>query len=476
MCNLPFSPACAVKIAADISKVYNREIMQRMEPIVIVGAGISGLTIGYELARNGRKVIIIEKESQIGGLAKSFQYRDFVFDIGPHRFFSQDQQILQFIQNLLKEDFTEISRFSGVYFYGKYYNWPLQPNLLFRLPFNIAIKSIWDLFIIGLKNNKEKVYNFEDYVLKNYGPTLYNTFFRDYTQKFLGILAQETHFEWAQIGMEKAVINEKMASRNIVDIVKLTFKSIPFPKVKFIYPAKGIGSFCEKLAKEIIKYKGEIRINKNITDFKNIDGRIEKIVLDGEEICIDKIIWTASLKTLCNLLKLSSCGLNYLSLILYNIEIDKPLKQGYQWCYYGSKDIIFSRVTVPSLFNAHMAPKDKFGLCVEVACREGDLKWREPESFIEKIKNDLLKVKLVEHLEDIKGIHVERVRDTYPIYKLNFPKELEIVKRELSQYENLILAGRTGLFWYNNMDESILNGFETAKHILQGPAYKLYVL
>ncbi len=58
-----------------------------MGQTLIVGAGIAGLTIGYELAKKGQKVIIVEKEIRPGGLAKSFRYNGFTFDIGPHRFY-----------------------------------------------------------------------------------------------------------------------------------------------------------------------------------------------------------------------------------------------------------------------------------------------------------------------------------------------------------------------------------------------------
>lgn len=41
--------------------------------IAIIGAGLTGLTIGYRLSRKGHKVIIFEKEKNAGGLASGFK-------------------------------------------------------------------------------------------------------------------------------------------------------------------------------------------------------------------------------------------------------------------------------------------------------------------------------------------------------------------------------------------------------------------
>jgi phytoene dehydrogenase-like protein len=54
--------------------------------IVIVGAGLSGLTAGAYLIRSGHEVEILEKTSRCGGLVSSFQKEGFTFDTGPRAF------------------------------------------------------------------------------------------------------------------------------------------------------------------------------------------------------------------------------------------------------------------------------------------------------------------------------------------------------------------------------------------------------
>ncbi len=69
---------------------------------------------------------------------------------------------------------------------------------------------------------------------------------------------------------------------------------------------------------------------------------------------------------------------------------------------------------------------------------------------------------------DVERAHIERVPFTYPIYKLNYMQELTRTLRELGRFSNLLLAGRCGRFWYNNMDHSIGQGLTMADKILRG--------
>jgi all-trans-retinol 13,14-reductase len=62
---------------------------------VIVGSGLGGLLTGYILSKYGYKVIILEKNHQIGGCLQTFKRGGIVFDTGMHYIGSMDEgQIL----------------------------------------------------------------------------------------------------------------------------------------------------------------------------------------------------------------------------------------------------------------------------------------------------------------------------------------------------------------------------------------------
>lgn len=52
--------------------------------IVVIGAGLTGLTTAYHLRKQGRDVLVIEKENRIGGQIRTYSEKGFVFESGPN--------------------------------------------------------------------------------------------------------------------------------------------------------------------------------------------------------------------------------------------------------------------------------------------------------------------------------------------------------------------------------------------------------
>ena len=69
---------------------------------IIIGAGPAGLTAAYELlTRTDIQPVIFESASQVGGLAKTINYKGNRMDIGGHRFFSKSDRVIQWWLNIL---------------------------------------------------------------------------------------------------------------------------------------------------------------------------------------------------------------------------------------------------------------------------------------------------------------------------------------------------------------------------------------
>ena len=95
--------------------------------VVVIGAGPSGLTAAYELSRQGVSTIVIEKEHLVGGLARTEEFRGFLFDMGGHRFFTKNKKVNWFWRDVLKDDFLRRPRLSRIYYKNKYFNYPPKP-------------------------------------------------------------------------------------------------------------------------------------------------------------------------------------------------------------------------------------------------------------------------------------------------------------------------------------------------------------
>lgn len=433
-------------------------------PVVIVGAGVTGLVTGHLLAEAGAEVVIIEKLPQIGGLARSFRYDDFVFDCGPHRFHTSNQNVATYLDRVIQRHTTYFPRVSEVYFEGKYYGWPIKPKNLVQLPIPIAAKSLVDLTVNGFKEYGSD--NFEDYILRQYGPTLYEHFFRGYSEKFLGIHPRDTHSDWAKVGINRAIIDDKAQMQNLFQLLKTTLLSNDHDPMKFLYPRGGMFEAWDRVA-DLLRAKGG-RIITDTGARLEADGKRVTAVWAGEErFEPSTVIWTAPITLACRQLDLTVPQLNYLGLLLYNVMVKEDAPRDYQWCYYGSQSLLINRVSIPRFFSEQTAPKGTTGYCCEVTCMKDDRRWQHAERLTDWVIDDLLKVGMMKDRANVIDVRIERLEESYPIYRKDYPEQLDMARQQLSQFDNFHLAGRTGLFWYNNMDHSMENAMQLTAKLLR---------
>lgn len=433
-----------------------------MEKYVIVGAGAAGLTLAYYLCRAGLDVAVLEREENIGGLARSFQYGPWCFDIGPHRFYSTNPKVNAFLQEITRNKFLEIPRVSSVFFMGHYHDWPLRLATVFKLPPLIAAKAGLDMLFKNLIYAGNKSDSFKDYVLKRYGNTLYKTFFKDYTEKFVGMSTEETHKNWAKTGLERATIDETVNTATLFEIFKLML----VPKnenLLFLYPSQGgIQSFWNDCAEAVRGMGGKIITGCRIegaarAGSKDGKRRITALQTSEGSFACDHLFWSGSVNEIGALLGFSPTGLDYRAQIICNVMLDRPPLQQAQWCYYGAKDLIFSRISNPGSFAPHSVPEGKGGLCIEITCQYQDEMWNDPERLFPRIFKELKDIRAVSEDAQAESFKMERIREAYPVYRIDYGQRLDKFEQEASAYENLAFIGRTGRFWYNNMDHSIEN-------------------
>ncbi len=444
--------------------------MPEKKDFVVVGAGVAGLTFAHAVLAEGRSALVVERNDHVGGLARTFRYGEYLFDVGPKRFHTDDAEVLSFLLSILGEEVLIVDRSSAVHLFGRYFPWPLDQRALFRLPFRVMLSAGFDLL---RRKPPADENSFTEYTRSRYGDTLYHLFFKPYTEKFLQIPCESVHVDWAKTGINRAVIDKRVKSDSLFDLVKNVL--IPRPVVtEFLYPSRGgFGTFCEKLADSVRRRAGDILLENTVTSLETSGDRIVEIVLaDGRRIRPGHLVWSGNLVALAKLLGKEPPPIRYLSTVLYNIEVGAQVLQRQQWIYYGGRDTVLSRISVTTEMAPYMAPPGKTGLCVEVTGFEGEGAWKSPEALVPQILDDLVRLKLVASPKDFGSVHIERVRDTYPIYDLRYKESFALASRMVKPVSNLKLLGRTGAYWYNNSDHSMKMSLALARHLLAGAPMK----
>ena len=74
-----------------------------MKKAVIIGAGPAGVTAAYELLKQSKdyEVLVLEESQEIGGISRTVRYNGNRMDIGGHRFFSKDDRVTEWWENIM---------------------------------------------------------------------------------------------------------------------------------------------------------------------------------------------------------------------------------------------------------------------------------------------------------------------------------------------------------------------------------------
>ena len=149
---------------------------------IIIGAGPSGLVVARELVKKGLDVEIFEDLDMVGGMCRSFTWRGYVLDIGPHIFHTSDEKLEKYWKKEFGDLLTE-----GVYWsqnvqgrlFDKFYDYPLSWESISCYPKNIReniIKETSELNIGGKASAK----SYSEYIDSIAGKTLRKMFFDDF--------------------------------------------------------------------------------------------------------------------------------------------------------------------------------------------------------------------------------------------------------------------------------------------------------
>src|SRR5690348_14806569 len=105
--------------------------MSNSNKVLILGGGPTGLATALRLAQAGRRVKVIERLPWAGGLCKSYQRGPYVLDLGPHRFTPHNQEVYDFVTDLVGE-LIQVKYQAEIWIGDRFISYPFRLGNLLR--------------------------------------------------------------------------------------------------------------------------------------------------------------------------------------------------------------------------------------------------------------------------------------------------------------------------------------------------------
>jgi protoporphyrinogen oxidase len=455
-------------------------VTDQEKQVLVLGGGLTGLSSAYVLSRAGRKVRVFERDAGVGGLSRTIEKGGFRFDLGGHRFFTTDEKLNAFVKGLMEDELIAVHRSSKIFMRNKFFDYPLKPsNAVVGLGLPTTLKIIADYGFEkcrGLVKGKTCV-SLEDWVVKNFGRTMFDIYFRVYSEKVWGIKCDRISAEWVDrrisgLSLGKAVKNA---------LFRVGGKKIPTLVDEFLYPWLGIGRMSDRLREEI-ELRNRVDVNTPVEAIRHANGRIEEMMVmrDGRPEVIPGSQFIASLP-LTHIIRMlqpsppehiikAASRLRFRDLVVVAVMVDRKRVTDQTWIYIPEKHIPFGRIHEPTNWSEKMAPEGKTLLVIEYFSFKGDAIWNSADEHIVRTT--------VEHLEKLGFIApsevcdsaVVRVPKAYPLFEIGYHEACEELYSYLAGFRNLHIAGRSGRFRYYNMDHAIESGIRAAEAVMEKEA------
>ncbi len=427
---------------------------------VIIGAGLSGLSLAYHLEKQGdRDYIILESSSEVGGLSKSIRKEGFIFDFAIHMLHLRNEEIITLIKELLGEKLILKDRNAGIFLNERVIPYPFQYNNYF-LDKETKIECLKGIIDSAKKFSENKIpKNFKEWMENSQGKGIADSFMTPYNKKCYAISPEELTIDCGGRFLPKPEFEEIIqgADRDISKI-KVGYN------YQFYYPKGGISELSEAFAQKIQNIcLGERAIK--------IDINRRLIITNRNVYYFDNLISTIPLKDFIRLIedvpekiKIANEKLRYNKVSAVLLGINHPNICPYQWLYIPQEEILSYRLSFPMNYSEKMAPPNMSAICAEYSYI-GERKLSDME-LIDRTINDLIKMELIKKKEEVIFEKIVDLNPGYVLFDFDRNENLQIIQDYLKE-NNIYSIGRYGAWEYSSMEDAIIYGKDMASKLTE---------
>lgn len=408
-----------------------------VKTVYVLGGGVTGLAIAYELLKRGQKVEIIERADSLGGLAKTKDWKGRPVDMGPHIYHTPDRDIQEYWLTEFKDLFHEREHWAKNLKNGKFYDYPISREFINSLPNEMSEKINNDLANAD-PNALSRANNYFEYTRALAGETLQELFFTQYPEKLWGMSTKDLDANWAP---KRVQITEE----------RRAFYQGQWSAVG----NEGSGTIVDSLNKKILKLGGKISLGESIERVEQ-DGRgaISRIVTSQRAIGVkpvDLVINTTSCTIFSKLLGIKT-ELKYRGVILVMLEVAtaEVLPKGVDFIYVDDKEIYFNRVSDQNSFVKNPSPDSTIMCCEITYSPEDKYDVMIENELVRAVKDQFSQLNLCSR-DLIIDSTVIKLPEVYPMYFKGYQSALNDTKEQFDKLRNLYTLGSLAEFIYADL-------------------------
>jgi protoporphyrinogen oxidase len=422
------------------------------EKIIIIGAGISGLSTAYFLKKPYE---VLEEKPYAGGLCVSFYEDGFVFDCSGHFIHIKNEEIKKTVEKLAG-GLLKIERNAVIYTKNGFIPYPFQANLYY-LDYKTKRECIDGI----LKRKNIKISTLMPFLCWSeamFGSGITKYFMEPYNKKLWAYNLNKMTAEWTGEFVPRPdanVIVNNAYSKNK--------KSYGYNSV-FYYPkVNGCGALIEGLTKKV-----EVNLNSKV---QKIDIQ-NKVVLcsSGKTYKYNKIVSTQALPELVKQIinvppNVKRAAENLLSNSIRCVNIGIKSEKGIprklkdkHWIYFPESQIPFYRLGIYSNVNTLNVPKGCYSFYVEFSS------FNKKYKNVENLLNDLNRSGFIRKNDKVRAVNIIDMPYAYVIFDTKRKECLKIIKNFLKKH-GIFSIGRYGAWEYSFIEKNIMDAKALA-HIL----------
>lgn len=292
---------------------------EQAKRVVIVGAGAGGLTVAYRLQQRGHEVTVLERGSEVGGLAAGFRFGSTILDRFYRHLFTSDTAILRLIREMGMGDSLHWHESSvGIYYQKRHYPFSKPQHLLGFTPISWWGRLRFGLGFLRMKLQKDwrelESIRAEDYIIRTMGPEAYRVIWEPLLRSKFGASYREVSavWFWGKIQLRGGTRDETGT------------------KEKLGYLWGGFAPLFERVAERIRQQGGRVQTKTPVERIEPLSGGGFAVITDRERIQTDAVVCSAApavLKGICPVL--DSHDVHALERIVYqgSIVVVLPLRK-----------------------------------------------------------------------------------------------------------------------------------------------------